>query len=113
MLTPKAWALLLYSGIPVPLSDSDDVHALFMKTEKPAPQTVEEFLTAASKYDIASSKSLQLDTEIHRKLKNILNDYDNDNVTMQKFVNLILFQWIQSHKQELDGKLLEKVKQGY
>jgi hypothetical protein len=84
-----------------------------MKTEKTPPATVEEVLAAASNYDIASSKSIQLDIEINRKLKNILNDYNNDNVSMQKLVNVILFQWIQYHKQELDDKLLEKVKQGY
>ena len=69
MLTPKAWALLLYPGIPVPLSDSDDVHALFMKTEKPAPSTFEELLAAASNYEFASGKYKRVSTSF---LKTIL-----------------------------------------
>lgn len=84
-----------------------------MKTEKPGISPIEEVLTAASNYEIASSKSIALDQDLHRKFKNIINDYDEENVTMQKLINVILFQWIQDHKVELDGKLLEKVKRGY
>jgi hypothetical protein len=104
---------LLYPGIPVPLSDSDDVHALFMKTEKTAPLTIEEVLVLASNYDFTSTKTLHIDQEIHRKFKSILLDYDEGNVTMKKLVNAILFQWIDDHKAELEGKLIEKVKKGY
>jgi len=80
-----------------------------MKKNDNAIITVEEVLRAASSYNMISSKSMQLDNEIHRKLKRILVDYDYDNVTMQKLINIILHQWIQLHKSELNKKLLSKI----
>ena len=80
-----------------------------MKKNDNAIITVEEVLRAASSYNMVSSKSMQLDNEIHRKLKRILVDYDYDNVTMQKLINIILHQWIQLHKSELNKKLLSKI----
>ena len=80
-----------------------------MKKNDNAIITVEEVLRAASSYNMISSKSMQLDNEIHRKLKRILVDYDYNNVTMQKLINIILHQWIQLHKSELNKKLVSKI----
>jgi hypothetical protein len=84
-----------------------------MKTENPKNSTIEEVLLAASNYDFTSTKTLHIDQEIHRKFKSILVDYNQENVTMKKLVNVILFQWIENHKAELEGKLIEKMRKGY
>jgi DNA recombination-dependent growth factor C len=80
-----------------------------MKRNDNTIPTVDEVLLSASNYIISSTKSVQLDNDVHRKLKRVLVDYDTRHASIQKLVNTILCQWIQSHKIELHKKMISKI----
>jgi len=63
--------------------------------------SLEEVFQASKSIAIHSTKTVTIDTNTLQKIKNILTDYPEYDMSMAKLLNAIITKWLEEHREEL------------
>lgn len=77
------------------------------------PESLKACFKLAGEYPDFSTKNIAIDEDVHKLLKNVINDYHEYDLKIGKLINAILTIWIEQHRKEFKENLVEKISNRY